>query len=316
MKEKYVLIAIINCLILEENTTFNFFNWKITNDKKLITQNIPNSENLIKKLGEAHIEEILNKTVAIKLCESNDLPHSLIHKQSLSINGLISLIWLENDNSIGSYSQSIQTIDGINTYANISDSFKTNAKGGFTNFHLKNDFINKIKDDQLMKYCKDLILTAKNKNLNIENKSHRTELENHFTNMSRFQRSFILLSIARSNSFLPMKIAFYVNVLECLLLDVDAELSLRLRLYASTLIGENKEEKEHIMNIVNKAYSVRSQFFHGSVIQLNKEKLENLSCEVDDLTRRIIIKSLTISEIINTKNTNKRSDYFKSILFT
>jgi len=315
MKEKYILIAIIDFLTLDKNSTFNLFNWQITNDRKIISENIPNKTELTKKCGTFSTEELLLKTVAFKICESDDLPHSIIHKESENISAFLSLIWTREDNSIGTYSQIIQTIDGKKTYANRKDSFKTNSEGKFDDFHLTANLINIIKNEETLIYFENLLLKGENKNLNVLNKSHRTELENSFTKTTRIQRSFILLQIARSNSFLPMKIAFYINVLECLLLDNDAELSLRLQLYSATLIGKNKEEKTFIRNVVNKAYGVRSQFFHGSIIKLKKDKLENLSKQLDNIVRDVIIKSIKIKDIINTTDTNIRNDYFKSIFF-
>ncbi|WP_165734389.1 HEPN domain-containing protein [Polaribacter sp. 20A6] len=316
MKKKYILFSIINSLKLDENTSFIIQDWTITNNKEFIIKNIPNVENLIKYLGESFVEKLLTNPIALKIIETSDNPNYIIHNESSHLNGLLSMIWMKFDNCIGTYTQCIQSTDGNSISSNFRNSFVNDAKGSYSEFHLTSELINQIDKDKLVRNYEYLFRIIKKEKSTEIKKAFRADLENDFIKLNRIQRSFLLLNIARTNSFLPMKIAFYINVLECILLDVDSELSLRLRLNASNLIGENKKEKELIMSTINKAYSVRSKFFHGSEIKLTKEKLENLSSEIDDLTRRIIIKSNTISEIINTTNTNIRDDYFKSILFT
>jgi hypothetical protein len=316
MENKHILFALIDNLILDVNTTFHLLDWTITNNKSLIIDSIPNLQKFKTNLGEIHINELLNKTVAIKICESNENLHSIMHNESNSLLGILSLIWMEVDNSIGTSIQSIQSINNGNVISNRRDNFVNNSTGNYSLFHFKKEFIDKINNAQLLEKYKILLFLHNNDEENIEKLAYKSNLENHFPNFTRIQRAFILLNIARTNYFLPMKIAFYINVLECLLLDVDAELSLRLRLYTSILLGKNKEEKLDIMSIVNKAYTVRSKFFHGSTIPLTQEKLELLSFQLDDVTRRVLIKSLNINEIINAKDNNKRNDYFKSIMFT
>jgi len=315
MKKKYILFSIIEFLTLDENTSFNLLDWTITNNKEFIIKTIPNIENLKHNQGLVCVEQILTKPIAFKIYESEDNPNYIMHNESSNLNGLLSIIWMEFDNAIGTYKQYIQTIDGANTFSNYRNSFVTDSKGSYSLFHLKNDLINTISNDELLQYKYLLHLVDRNKPTE-PSKAFRAELEKDFIKMNRIQRSFFLLNIARSNSFLPMKIAFYINVLECLLLDNDAELSLRLQLFSASIIGENRDDKIFIRDIVNKSYNVRSKFFHGSVISLNKDELQILSSQIDEIIRKILVKSKTMEEIINTKNNTIRADYFKSIIFS
>lgn len=315
MKKKYILLSIIEGLTLDENTSFNLLDWTITNNKEFIIRNIPSIENIKNTHGLVCVEQILTKTLAFKPYESEDNPNYIMHNESSILNGLLSTIWVQFDNAIGTYKQYIQTIDGVNTFSNYRNSFVTDSKGSYSLFHLKNDLINTINNDILLQYEYLFHLVDREK-FNEPSTAFRAELENDFIKMNRIQRSFFLLNIARSNSFLPMKIAFYINVLECLLLDNDAELSLRLQLFSASIIGKSREDKIFIRDIVNKSYNVRSKFFHGSVISLSKDELQILSSQIDEIIRKILIKSKTIEEIINTKNNTIRADYFKSIIFS
>lgn len=316
MKKKYILLSIIEFLTLDENTSFNLLDWTITNNKEFIIKNIPNIRNLTSNLGQVHISEIFTKTVALKIHESEDNPNYIMHAESSNLNALLSAIWMKYDNAIGTYKQSIQTIEGNNTFSNYRNSFLTDSKGLYSIFHMSNDFISKINKDKLFIEYEYLFQINETEKPTDIKKAYRAELENDFIKLNRIQRSFLLLNIARTNSFLPMKIAFYINVLECLLLDNDAELSLRLQLFSASIIGENKEDKIFIRDTVNKAYNIRSKFFHGSAISLNKDELQLLSSQIDEIIRRIIIKSKIMEEIINAKSNTIRSDYFKSILFS
>lgn len=324
MNNKEIIFAIIENLNLERHTTFKLYDWTITNDSALILEHIPNLKAIVTLSGEILGSFLLTKTIAFQIYDVNDLTNisRLIHEESTKLNFLLSLIWFNTDNSFFSSLQISQNYKNHSVIINRRDSFVSNASGNYNVMTISDNLIYHIKEIDFLDFY---ILLLTKERLSTGDKTyrdisssymHRAEIEETMIKQTRIQRSFNILTIARITSFLPMKIAFYINVLECILLNDNAELNFKLQLYTAIFIGENSEEKAYIRNIINTTYDIRSKFFHGSNIKQSVQELRKLSIQLDDIVRKIFLKAIKNHEIFNNKDTSVLNDYLKSIMFS
>lgn len=316
MKQTHLIIALIENLSLDPNTSFCFFDWTITNNTELINEVIPNKEAFIQLVGSIFYEFTHNRPVAFKFCETkNDENISIIlHQESSKLNSCLSSLWIYFDNSIFTsiqYSQDLMTYD---VCMNRRDSLISTCSGIYIKTYLSPELVGFISGYNLSKNVNELFYSSEESKETLTSNGIRAGIEDHLVNLNRLQRAYLLLTICRSTSFIPMKIAFYINVLECLLLNSESELSYRLQIYVANLIGKDKLEKKQIGSHIKSSYNVRSKFIHGAKINQSYEELKQLSNQLDELTRTVFIKCFNIKHIINSNNKNDLDEYMNSII--
>jgi hypothetical protein len=324
MANQEIIFSIIENLHFEKITTFNLLDWTITNNPELIFKNIPNIDAVMILSGTINGNSLFERTIAFKLYdfEHNTVSPNFVHSESGRLNGLLSIIWFHLDNSIFTAVQISQDCKEHHIQINRRNDFVSNSSGNYQKITFSNETIEKIKTLDFQNFIGLLFFTLDPKtdnkfdSVNYSGNAHRANIETNFAKQTRIQRSFLILTIARTTSFLPMKIAFYINVLECLLLSDNAELNFKLQLYTANFIGENSEDKFFIRDTINTSYDVRSKFFHGSIVKQNLTDLQNLSNRLDDIIRRTLLKSISIKDIVNCKDVNVLNKYLKSIMFS
>ena len=142
---------------------------------------------------------------------------------------------------------------------------------------------------------------------------------------SRIDRALMFLDNARSASFVPMKIAMYSSILECLFSTGDnAEIIHKISERCAFYLGGTKEEKIKNFHIVKKAYGVRSKLLHGDKIPVDKAKQESsdstfntqieISIEIDKLTRKVLTK--VILEDSNKFLQNDMNKFYEELVFS
>lgn len=324
MTNQQIIFSIIENLHLEKDTTFNLLDWTVTNDCEFILKNIPHTDAMLGLSGQINYNALFNKTIAFKIFEFNDniIPSNFVYSESGNLAGILSIIWLHFDNSIFSGIQISQDCKDFHVQINRRNDYVSNSSGNYTAISFSKETIDKIKTLDFLYFIELLFFTIDQENdsssdsIDFSSNAHRANLELNFVKQTRIQRSFIILQIARTTSFLPMKIAFYINVLECLLLNDNAELNFKLQLFTANFIGENNDDKVFIRDTINTSYDIRSRFFHGSSVKQNITELQNISTKLDDIIRRNILKSISIKDIINSKDNKVLNDYLKSIMFS
>jgi hypothetical protein len=324
MTNQRIIFSIIENLHLESNTTFHLFDWTVTNNREFILKNIPLTDAILALSGQIKYNALFEKTIAFKLYDFKDniIPGNFVHSESANLSGILSIIWLHFDNSIFSAIQISQDCKEYHVQINQRNDFVSNSSGNYTTINFSNETIDKIKTldfsyfIELLYFTIDQTNDTSSDNVNYLSNAHRANLEPDFVKQTRIQRSFLIIKIARTTSFLPMKIAFYINVLECLLLNDNAELNFKLQLYTANLIGKNNDDKVFIRDIINTSYDIRSKFFHGSSVKQNITELQKISNKLDDIIRRTLLKSIGIKDIINSKDNKVLNEYLKSIMFS
>lgn len=323
MANQQIIFSVIENLHLERDTTFHLLDWTVTNNREFILKNIPLTDALLALSGQINYNTLFEKTIAFKLFDfqNNIIPSNFVHSESGNLSGILSIIWLHFDNSIFSGIQISQDCKEYHVQINRRNDFVSNSSGNYTKITFSKETIDKIKILDFSYFIELLYFTIDQTNdtssdsVNYLSNAHRANLEPDFVKQTRIQRSFLIIQIARTTSFLPMKIAFYINVLECLLLNDNAELNFKLQLFTANFIGISNDDKVFIRDTINTSYDIRSKFFHGSSVKQNITELQNISKKLDDIIRRTLLKSINIKEIINSKDNKVLNDYLKSIMF-
>lgn len=154
---------------------------------------------------------------------------------------------------------------------------------------------------------------------------------------SSFVRALINLQNARRSGQLPVKIDFYMQVLQCIYalegmkstkiektlqevtknllnLTVTEETILADALLLSSKSTKNEFENENkgIFNTIKKAFRIRSKQSHGNKVNYSAVDIENTSIMVDEYVRRVLQNVLSRPELdYNTKEEAKKvSEYF------
>jgi len=112
---------------------------------------------------------------------------------------------------------------------------------------------------------------------------------------NRLYRAFQILPLARRDSFLPIKISYYIVLLECLLsMEDNAELSHKVSERVAFLLGGDTEEKKQNFKLIKDCYTIRSKFVHGQKLMKSKnqpmtyEDMFKTSIQLDDIVRRVL----------------------------
>jgi len=157
-----------------------------------------------------------------------------------------------------------------------------------------------------------------------KNKPTITDSSYHYSNYNehnRIIRALSFLNIARSNSFMPFKIALYIAVFECLFNTSPSEITYKIAQRAALYIGGDSETKLKNFEIVEGAYDTRSKFFHGQKLDNTKQSKDTLSNEsksVDDLLRQILTKIIFEDYDLFAKNDDNDKElvkYLKGMMF-
>lgn len=137
-----------------------------------------------------------------------------------------------------------------------------------------------------------------------------------YANTNRIHRSITFLTIARSNSFLPLKISFYIGVLETLFTTDNNEVTHKVSERVSFYLQE-KYNKLETFKLVKECYGIRSSFVHGQKLhkKYNYEKLAELSFEFDQIIRFLLNKIILDDYNIFLKNDENLTIFFNSLIF-
>lgn len=229
-------------------------------------------------------EIILNDTKGMDL-----LNYFILSTQSFS-----SLLWLVKDNSVNVVNGFIELKDEVNI--NYHTNYRTTS---FYNKEGKNETVEFTREEinKIISLHKTLFVPF----------DLKTSIENEHTskqafNGNRFERVFHSIQAARSEAYLPSRIASFITVLETLLSTTSSEVSHKLKERLAWILGSTYFERKEIFDNLGLIYSIRSANVHGNTMPKkgnNIEKLESLSSIIEDYTRKIVLKFLEDEKIRN-----------------
>lgn len=129
---------------------------------------------------------------------------------------------------------------------------------------------------------------------------------------SSFIRALIALQNARLSSQLPVKIGFYIQLFQCLYgtSGRSHKISKELSKYTAGLVSLSKnlssDEKNDVMDVMERAFTIRSKQSHGNKINYDSEIIAETSIKIDKYARIILKMVLPQNKLdYNTKREAK-----------
>lgn len=137
-----------------------------------------------------------------------------------------------------------------------------------------------------------------------------------FNKRHRIERALMFLHQARSESFLPLKISFYIGLYETLFTTDSSEVSHKVAERLAFYLGNNSDEKHEIFKLVKDAYGVRSSFMHGQTLSKIKvyNELAVLSKKIDELTRSLLNRIVFEDYEIFSRDNNNLNEWFIELI--
>jgi len=217
-----------------------------------------------------------------------------------NLTSYLSFLWFVKDNSVNlldTYTY-VPEIQQNNFFARSNGVHFSNCLGEFADvsFTLENlafveEIFNKIKTLVGMLDTQIPVAPLK-KGTNIETPRFN---QHKYNETNRISRAITFLQLARSQSFLPLKISFYTAILECLFTTDSQEVSHKVGERTSYYLGDN--DKYDTYKHIKLAYGLRSKFFHGQRLE-NKisdlVKQKELSKTIDDIIRRALTQIIMV----------------------
>lgn len=319
----------------KESSEFKIGPITLSNDEQIITDSF-SDENFINLFGKAVLHNVLNNaSFGFYLTSVTNYEHDSFKSQEFKtkcaqginiVNNFLFYLWFIKDCSCQLISL-FANIESIESVIIPSSRFYTLSDGTCLpeTFSLEE-----------LKFAQSII--EKNKEITTKDiskiKKQQSEIKlgfnapdsspNSYNEGTRIDRALMFLDNARSTSFIPMKIAMYSSILECLFSTGDTgEINHKISERCAFYLGGSQQEKIKNFNIVKKAYSIRSKLLHGDKIPVDKAKNEStnnilntqieISAEIDKLTRKVLTK--VILEDSDKFLQKDMSKFYEELLF-
>ena len=250
----------------------------------------------------------------IKILQDNTYLYSII------LENFISFLWLVKDNCCG--------LDTFYTYApsakkimhkKDSSAFSTcKGKENETIYFSTEEILNAI----------DLFVKGSSlfyhKNVRIKKAEDQEQLSiikrditpYDFKKVTRIERAFQFLIMARKTSQLPLKISLYMCIYETLFYGTNSgEISHQIAERVALYTVNARFLRHGIYRQIKEAYKVRSIYFHGNSFKGYKKDLSEISFYLDDLTRNILSKIILKDSAIFLQEDDLLEQSFHDLIF-
>lgn len=202
--------------------------------------------------------------------------------------------WIVKDNNINFDCLFLYLEDKKQTFRNRRNIWNTNSEGVYSNTLFNEDELNDAVNWEytLLPYLLESYDESNNYNVFVGGNNEPTyrTANPHLVVENRFSRCLDFIRVARSESFLPVKIASYIGALESLF-DIAGELSHQVSERTAKLLSGDITTRVKNYNIVKEAYDIRSKYVHGSLLSKkhrSSDKLKEVSRNLDEILRQLI----------------------------
>lgn len=122
-----------------------------------------------------------------------------------------------------------------------------------------------------------------------------------YNKLNRVERAYYFLNAARKDTFVPSKIATLVILFEALFANVNdtGEITYKISHRVAAFLSNDRGQRKATFSLVSKFYGFRSKFLHGQAlptatkkVSYTREQINEISCQIDDLVRKIFRKVL------------------------
>lgn len=115
-----------------------------------------------------------------------------------------------------------------------------------------------------------------------------------FKTQNRIERALVFLQLARSESYLPLKIMFYMSILESLFTMDNNNILDNISNRTSKYLGGNAKKRSKTIYYIKQAYDIRSRLIHGdslhSELRQTQQDLIITSAKIDMIIRELMLK--------------------------
>lgn len=235
---------------------------------------------------------------------------------------LSTAIWMLKDSCVQENRTYLLANTGYQNNSSIKMSYSL-ANGKHDNIDLTDDELKKVE-----KYY-NLLWPIILRRLNVApQKSYSSDLdyivENDIIDRSKessFIRALIALQNARLSSQLPVKIDFYIQLFQCLygVSGRSHKIAKEVSRYTAGLVKLSQEmssnEKNRVIEVMEKAFTIRSKQSHGNKINYDSEVITKTAIKIDEYARIVLKKVLPQNKLdYNTKREAKRvNKYFNEL---
>lgn len=269
-----------------------------------------NNSDFIKNVGILAYEDLIENSFMIGFYALHDgsivigeYMKNIKQKHSSIIYNLLLSLWIVKDNSVNTDELYIYQRETSLLHINSHGVSYSMANGEYKSIKFTKEEIQQTKE-WLRIIQPHLNIKGKESNLSVRN--NRTYIPyNHF---GRIAKSLLFVINARTDSFLPSKIAHYITSLEALVSSEDNNLKKQVSERSANLIGETAKQKAEINNNIRKAYKTRSSYVHGDNIR--QRDLQEISIEMDIIVREAVRKFILNYSHVDKLDRKKFSKWF------
>ncbi|MDZ4567456.1 HEPN domain-containing protein [Bacillus cereus] len=248
--------------------------------------------------------------------EVNNQGLMLLALQKFQTQTFLTALWLIKDNSVNTNHFYWWDFESGNVIGDFPKILFSDSKGEYAVTRFSVEEI-----EQALEMHKKIMKYNSRKNTDDEkNPSIGTNLSgiNNFNKIAsafdddRISRAFKMIISARSQSFLPAKIASYISAIEALVSSNRESLVMQVSERVPKVIGDSQEDKLVIHDNLREAYNIRSKYVHGDKVSDKiAKRLEEISENIDTIIRRLLIKIINDYEHIKDYNENSMTKWYK-----
>lgn len=321
------IYTILHCT-LEDFSVLEYDELIITNERGLVEEFL--NDNVRFQLGEIMSNSLLKSPVYVysKLedCPADITKIDVIREQSRELRYLLECLWLVKDHAARlntTVGIALENGRGQCVYSMAPERYTTldclipDTSFSFDDIDAANNYYIKAEDAANEKNNPTRIETIPAPADFLPARQYYTfgGLRNYkYSDYNRIERSLILLSNARQQSYLPFKIAYFIPVLECLFSDSDANsVTHKVAERISYFLTQDFAERRIIFEAVKKAYNIRSKVFHGSTTSADNAQLITICRDIEGIVRKILSK--VIGRHVEEFKKENMSDFFVKLMF-
>jgi hypothetical protein len=318
---------------------FNYIDGDSISVANEFTINVPSGNNVSKefenikfiwKVGVIGMEKIKNSNCFIWKSEDDPLSNTILmkegnevlHYQIGVINMFLAGLWFVKDHSCSCINGYLATDNFEQVFINSRDTFTCNSHGEYVTENFTKVEINQAETivGNLLELFgpKKTQIDESNRGTSEKYEAKLSELNLADYHFNRIERAFHLLNIARVNSLLTVKVSFYIATLESLFTNDNFEIKYKVAQRVCLYLGGEKSEILKNKKLIEDAYKIRSNYFHGGNQDKNYKKRSNLkeiSFNLDQLVRRVFTNVISIDSQEFLKEEGL-ANYFEELLYS
>ncbi|MBY8908216.1 hypothetical protein K6L05_00260 [Salinicoccus roseus] len=322
---QFILGVIYNIDFSENFTLKEEPNINIIKESSYI-KSLIEDQTFLQNIGGIEYKRIVSNKIHFAhygLGSSNDeiITKSLINHinlQKMFLQTFLTSLWLVKDNAVNTEHFFGWDQDSGNVVGDYPKLLFSSANGEYNSIYFTKEEFEKAMEIQI----KIIDLLSLESDEEIENSYHIegkniSSINNYdkkqtYFNEDRLRRAIRMAIISRSQSYLPAKISSYISAVESLVSSNRESLVMQVSERVPKLLGGSSAAKIHIHDKLREAYNIRSKYVHGDKVSKQVvSKLDEISINVDEILRNLLIKIIYDYQEIKGFNEREMTNWYK-----